>query len=73
MMIIFPTKHINMHCDARSLRKALECMWDHLTAQITDLLPSQTELHHAIRSIREIHHSACQGLVERCISVPEPQ
>lgn len=52
MMIILAPQTIHMQCCSRRLRKALQTMWNHLAAQITDLLPPQTQLNHTVWAVR---------------------
>lgn len=47
-------------------------MWDHLTAQISNFFPLQSQINDTIRPVRQIDDGSRQGFVEWCICVAKP-
>jgi hypothetical protein len=67
MMIIVTSYTINMHCDPRRLRKALQTMRYHLATEISNLLPLQSQINDTEWSIRQIHYGTGKRFVERSV------
>lgn len=60
-----------MQRHARSLRKALQSMRDHLRTQVADLLPSEAKVDNSPRSAGQVNHGPGECLVERRIAATE--
>ena len=58
MVIIVPSYTVDVNSDSGSLRETLQAMWYHLAAQIPNLLSLQSQIYHAERSVREVHHGS---------------
>lgn len=69
MVVIVAPDAIHMQRRAARLRKALQAMRNHLTAQVTNLLSLQAQLNDAVWSVRKIDDSARQRLVKWRIGV----
>lgn len=63
-MIILSTYTINVQRHSRILRKALHTMWDHLAAQIANLLTLETQLDDGVWAIGEVDYCAGEGFIE---------
>jgi hypothetical protein len=68
-MIIIPSQAIHMNRKSGCLRKALQAMWNHLTAQISNLLPLQPQINDTEWTIRDIDYGAGKSFVERCVGI----
>jgi hypothetical protein len=58
MVIIVTSQTINMQSNPRALRKALYAMWDHLAAQVSDLLSFQAQLDNTEGSVGKVDNGA---------------
>jgi hypothetical protein len=56
VVVIVTISATNMQCNARRLRKALQAVSDHLSAQVTDLLAPEAQVNNSPRPAREINH-----------------
>lgn len=69
VVIIIPPQAIDMHRNTRMQRKAFQAMRQHLTAQISNLLPLCPEINNRVWSITQIHHRSRQSLVQWGIGI----
>jgi hypothetical protein len=58
VMIIITPQAIHMNSDSRRLRKTLQAMWNHLTAQVSDFLPLQPQIYNTERAVRKVDHGS---------------
>ena len=71
VVVIESFQAIHMQRDTCALRKALEDMWNHLTAQFTNLLPLEPEVNVRARAAGYVYNSAGERLVERSVGMAE--
>jgi len=41
VVVVVAVQARHVHCDTRSLREAVQTVWDHLTAEVTDFLAAE--------------------------------
>ena len=70
-MVVVTPDTINVHRNTGSLRETLQTMRQHLAAQITNLLPLETQVDDAEGSVREVDHGATERFVERRVGAAE--
>src|SRR5215469_7771577 len=63
VMIILPANIINMQCHASALGKALQAVWNHLSAEIADLFSFQGHVDDGVWTIGEVNDSTGEGFV----------
>ncbi len=64
MVIVLTPKTANMHRDPRRLSKGINAMWNHLRAQIPDLLAGEGQLDDGVWTVGDVDDSQAEGLVE---------
>lgn len=72
MMIVLAPQTIHMQRRPTRLGKTLQTMRNHLRAQIPNLLPSESQLRDAVRTIAQVDDGAGQRLVEGAVGGAEP-
>jgi hypothetical protein len=70
-MIILAPYAVNMHCHSTIHGKAVKYMWDHLCAQVTNLLSLESQFNDCVWTVGEVDYSTRQSFVERCIRMTE--
>lgn len=71
VVVVVAAQAVDVQSDARTLRKALQAVGDHLAAQLSEKLALQAQVDDAVGAVREIDDGAGEGLVERGVGVSE--
>lgn len=71
MVVVVAVQAVHVHCDAGSLRKAVQAVRDHLAAQVADLLAAQAEVANAVGAVGEVDDGARERFVERAVGGAE--
>src|SRR6266550_4387380 len=72
VVVVLTLQHVDVQREPPRGRKRAQDVGDVLAREAADRLPAQTECHVRVRPTREIHHGACQRLVERSVRPTEP-
>lgn len=70
-MVVIASNAVHVHGECCRLGKALEEVRNHLTAQIADFLPLQTQIDYGEWPSRQIDDSTTQCLVQWRIGMPK--
>lgn len=71
VVVVVAVQAVDVHCDAGSLRKAVQAVRDHLAGKVADLLAAQAQLGDAEGAVREVDDGAREGFVERAVGGSE--
>ena len=72
MVVIIAIHTSHMQRDTSGLCETRKCVWHHLSAQLADFLPLQSEIDHAMRSARDVDDGPRESFVERCVAATKP-
>lgn len=71
VVVIVSSYTIHVHCDTRSLRKRLQTMWQHLTAQIPNLFSFGTKVDDGEWAVRKIDNRSGKCFVKWAVCMAE--
>src|SRR5438094_2053731 len=72
VVVVLTLQHVDVQREPPRGRERAQDVGDVLAREAADRLPAQTECHVRVRATREIHHGACQRLVEWSVRPTEP-
>lgn len=71
VVVVVAVQAVDVHCDAGSLRKAVQAVRDHLAGKVADLFAAQAEIADAVGAVGEVYDGAREGFVEGAVGGAE--
>jgi len=71
VVVVVAVQAVHVHGDTCSLREAVQAVWDHLAAEVADLLAAEAEVADAVGAVGEVYDGAREGFVEGAVGGAE--
>jgi hypothetical protein len=58
VVVVVAVQTVDVHCDARSLREAVQAVRDHLAGKVADFFAAQAEVADTVGAVGEVYYGA---------------